>query len=49
MNPKGKKLMAIFAHPDDAEIWAGGLIPKLNRLGLSINFQKIEILNAEKL
>ena len=33
MNPKGKKLMAIFAHPDDAEIWAGGSIAKWNSLG----------------
>ena len=33
MNPKGKKLMTVFAHPDDAEIWAGGTIAKWNECG----------------
>ncbi len=33
MNPKGKKLLALFAHPDDAEIWAGGTIAKWADLG----------------
>ncbi|MFH1407882.1 MAG: PIG-L deacetylase family protein [Patescibacteria group bacterium] len=33
MDPKGKKLMTVFAHSDDAEIWAGGSIAKWNALG----------------
>lgn len=33
MNPKGKKLMTVFARPDDAEIWAGGTLVKWNECG----------------
>ncbi len=33
MDPKGKKLMTVFAHPDDAEIWAGGTIAKWDKRG----------------
>lgn len=33
MDPKGKKLMTIFAHPDDAEIWSGGTLIKWNERG----------------
>lgn len=33
MKPSGKKLLTVFAHPDDAEIWAGGSLAKWNALG----------------
>ena len=33
MKPKGKKLMVVYAHPDDAEIWSGGAIAKWVDLG----------------
>ncbi|EKE00244.1 MAG: LmbE family protein [uncultured bacterium] len=33
MDPSNKRLMAIYAHPDDAEIWSGGTISKWNHLG----------------
>lgn len=28
MDPRNKRLIAIYAHPDDAEIWSGGTIAK---------------------
>lgn len=33
INPAGEKLMVVYAHSDDAEIWSGGTIAKWNSLG----------------
>jgi LmbE family N-acetylglucosaminyl deacetylase len=33
INPHGEKMIAVYAHADDAEIWSGGTIAKWNSLG----------------
>ncbi|EKE00105.1 MAG: LmbE family protein [uncultured bacterium] len=52
INPHGEKMMVVYAHADDAEIWSGGTIARWNSLGgtskiLCFSTDKIRIEEAK--